>query len=114
MNAISFKMTGYLDAAGNVAHVQASSETSTYAEAQAIALALPKSCGVKASRYNTAGNADAGILHLYAVTQANGVNGGRNEAGIKKVRKLMSVANVEIVKGEAGNAATPEQILAAI
>ncbi len=108
----TFQLTGYLNAAGNVTHIQATTIVATFDEAVKIAASL-KSCGVKASHLSGS-QAGTGYLKLFVTILSNGVNGGRNEAGIKKVRKLMTKANVEVVKDQAGNAATPEQIMAAL
>lgn len=59
----------------------------TREDAEAFVALLPKSCKVRASTI-TGRDYQAGLVKFNAMLAADGVNGGRNETGIKRYRAL--------------------------
>jgi hypothetical protein len=69
--------------------INAYSRFDTMAAAEEFVAACPKRWGLKAGRLATA-EGDKGTAYLHVSLRADGVNGGRNEAGIKKIKGLLS------------------------
>ena len=81
-------MTSY-NITGGANGLTAMAEFATYEEAQAHAQAQPRGWGVRAARCGTP-QGEHGIAYLSVRLRSDKVNGGRNEAGAARMRRLLA------------------------
>lgn len=69
-------------------HVSLRAEVETLEKAREIAAQFPQSVKLRPTTLDKRNGMTVGYLYFNATLLANGVNGGRNEAGIKRYRSL--------------------------
>lgn len=83
----------------------------TVAAAEEFAAKFPKSCGLRVGGGCDADGTRYGVVTTHVNLYADGVNGGVNETGVKRLKRFLRDTPF-VVKMNAGNSATPEKITA--
>lgn len=65
-------------------HATFGASFATVEEAEALVALFPKGAGLRTNQY--------GGVYLHVTLKANGINGGINEAGVKRIRRILSSA----------------------
>jgi hypothetical protein len=87
----------------------------TVEEAKAIVAELPKSMKLTATTLRSLANGDQGYIRGRVTLKANGVNGGVNETGVKRLKAWVAKLDTEYTTARTSNAyATLTDALAAI
>lgn len=86
MNATATDLVAEIDACEY--WIKASIEVASVADAKALAAQFPKAIGLRALRLLGGPTEASGIVEFQARISADGVNGGTNEAGIKRYRSF--------------------------
>lgn len=98
--------------------LEATARTETLEEAQEIAASLPKALRIRPVRVYGRDNLITGLVTFHARLRADRSNGGRNEAGIARYRRLRTQLEVRGHEVEwtqpAGNCITEEELEALI
>ncbi len=100
-----------------VTHIEVAAEVETTKDADEVVVIFPKSIGLKSCHLGRCVNGKyvkVGYVTMRVQLAKDGVNGGKNESGIKRIKRFLKLANHQFVMKESGNAATKEQIEAAI
>lgn len=111
----TFQFSGYVGHANGAAGAVYQAKVGVYVdspdEARAIAATFPKSWRVKAGKgWGLSGH--YGYVIMTVDLGADGVNGGANEAGLKRLRAMAKRVPFEFHAENCLNAASPEQLAA--
>lgn len=107
--ANEFRVTASVSVAfGRIGNVSAGLIVATPEEARAIAATFPKSVGVKASEISGS-DEGTGYVSFSVWLSPDAANKGKNETGLKRLRRFLQIASWRYDAEAFGNSATRDQ-----
>ncbi len=115
MTAATFTAAAYRNThTGAVSHARIDGGFPTVEAAREFVATLPKFIKAKtAGVHHGDGRPNSGCVWLHVNIEADGVNGGVNEIGMKRLRKFLSLVSYTVVTN-AGNAVSPDEFAALV